>query len=42
MLEGQDKRPTSSRRSMKSTVEHLTQRNTPATSPQQPSKEIIW
>jgi hypothetical protein len=42
MLEGQDKSPTSSRRSMKSTVEHLTQSNIPATSPQKPIKASIW
>jgi hypothetical protein len=42
MLVRQDKRPTLSRRSMKSTVEHLTQSNIPATSPQQPSKARIW
>jgi hypothetical protein len=42
MLARQDKRPTSSRHSMKSTIEHLTQSNIPATSPQQPSNAIIW
>jgi len=42
MLARQDKMPTSSRRSMNSIVEHLTQRNIPTTSPQQPRKESIW
>jgi hypothetical protein len=42
MLERQDKSPTSSRRSMKSIVENLTQSNVSATSPQQLSKESIW
>jgi len=42
MLAGQEKNPTSSRRSMKSTIEHLTQRNTPATCPQQPRNARIW
>jgi hypothetical protein len=42
MLARQDKSPTSYRRLTKSTVEHLTQRNIPATSPQQPRKENIW
>jgi hypothetical protein len=42
MLAKQDKRPTLSRRSMKSIVEHLTQGNIPATSPQQPRNASIW
>ena len=42
MLARQDKRPTSSRRLMKSIIDHLTQRNTPATCPQQPRNTSIW
>ena len=42
MLARQDKMPTSSKRSMKSIVENLTQTNIPATSPQQPSNARIW
>jgi hypothetical protein len=42
MLAGQDKRPTSSKRSMKSTLEDLTQSDIPATSSQQPSNTSIW
>jgi hypothetical protein len=42
ILTRQYKRPTSSRRSMKSIVEHLTQSNIPANSPQQPSNISIW
>jgi hypothetical protein len=41
MLARQDKMPTSSRHSMKSIVDHLTQINIPTTSPQQPSKARI-
>jgi hypothetical protein len=42
MLARQDKILTSSRCSMKSTVEHLSQINTPATCPQQPRNARIW
>jgi hypothetical protein len=42
MLARQDKGPTSSRRLMKCIVEHFTQRNTPATCPQQPRNASIW
>jgi hypothetical protein len=42
ILTRQYKRPTSSRRSMKSIVEHLTQSNIPANCPQQPSNTSIW
>jgi hypothetical protein len=42
MLARQDKRPTSFRCLMKSTIEHLTQRKIPATIPQQTRKVGIW
>jgi hypothetical protein len=42
MLARQDKRPTLSRHSMNSIVEHLTQRNIPATSLEKPRKPSIW
>ena len=42
MITRQDKEPTSSRSSMKSTVEHLNQRNTPKTRPQQLINASIW
>jgi hypothetical protein len=42
MLARKHKRPTSSRRLMNSTIEHLTQINTPVTCPQQPRNTRIW
>jgi hypothetical protein len=42
MLVGQDQEPTSSERSMKTTIEHTTQSFTPATCPQQPRYTSMW
>jgi hypothetical protein len=42
ILTRQDKDPTSSRLSMKTTIEHTTQSFTPATFPQQPRYASIW
>jgi hypothetical protein len=42
MIVRQHKRPTSYGCSMKPTIEDLTQNNTPAPSPQQPSNVSIW